>query len=156
MAHKRKKKGWKCNRCGQSVNIYRKGKKHRIMHCPVCGVIAINPKKGSMSRAISGQKARLANVGAVYKSIFTGRGVQAPKIKNQMLRSAVETAASHPFATAGVVAGGATLGRKIGLAGLKKGYQVGKSVYNALPEDDEEVVDEEDEEIDEEDEEDES
>ncbi len=38
-----KKRQFHCERCGNPCEIYKKGKKHRVLVCPECGVIATNP-----------------------------------------------------------------------------------------------------------------
>lgn len=38
-----KKRQFHCNHCGSPCTIYRKGKGHRVLVCPHCGVIATNP-----------------------------------------------------------------------------------------------------------------
>lgn len=42
MAKKRKHQ-FHCEKCGSPCEIYSKGKKHRVLVCPQCGVIATNP-----------------------------------------------------------------------------------------------------------------
>jgi len=39
----KRKRQFHCEACGQPCEIYRKGKKHRVLVCPACGVIATNP-----------------------------------------------------------------------------------------------------------------
>ncbi len=39
----KKKHQFHCEKCGQPCEIYKKGKKHRVLVCPECGVIATNP-----------------------------------------------------------------------------------------------------------------
>ena len=38
-----KKRQFHCEKCGNPCTIYKKGKKHRVLVCPECGVIATNP-----------------------------------------------------------------------------------------------------------------
>lgn len=38
-----KKKLWYCGNCGNPCKIYKRGKKHRVLVCPKCEVIASNP-----------------------------------------------------------------------------------------------------------------
>jgi len=40
---KRKKHQFHCEKCQSPCEIYKKGKKHRVLVCPKCGVIATNP-----------------------------------------------------------------------------------------------------------------
>lgn len=39
--HKRKQ--FHCQTCGNPLEIYRKGKSHRVLVCPSCGIVATNP-----------------------------------------------------------------------------------------------------------------
>ena len=38
-----KRKNFHCQNCGNECTIYKKGKAHRVLVCPECGVIATNP-----------------------------------------------------------------------------------------------------------------
>jgi len=38
-----RKRVWHCNHCGSSCEVYKKGKKHRVIVCPRHGIIAANP-----------------------------------------------------------------------------------------------------------------
>lgn len=40
---RRKKRQFHCNQCSSPCEIYKKGKKHRVLVCPHCGVLATNP-----------------------------------------------------------------------------------------------------------------
>lgn len=40
---KNRKHQFHCEKCGSPCEIYKKGKKHRILVCPTCGVLATNP-----------------------------------------------------------------------------------------------------------------
>lgn len=40
---KKKKHQFVCLKCGSPLQIYRKGKKHRLLFCPQCGLLAQNP-----------------------------------------------------------------------------------------------------------------
>lgn len=40
---KARKHQFHCEKCGAPCEIYRKGKKHRVLVCPSCGVLATNP-----------------------------------------------------------------------------------------------------------------
>ena len=52
---KRRKHQFHCEQCGSPCEIYRKGKKHRVLVCPQCGVLATNPislgKLGRIAKA---------------------------------------------------------------------------------------------------------
>lgn len=39
----KQKRQFHCEKCGSPCEIYKKGKKHRVLVCPKCGVIATNP-----------------------------------------------------------------------------------------------------------------
>lgn len=39
----RGKRVFHCQRCDNPCTIYKKGKKHRVLVCPECGIIATNP-----------------------------------------------------------------------------------------------------------------
>lgn len=41
--HKVKKHQFHCEKCSSPCEIYKKGKAHRVLVCPNCGVIATNP-----------------------------------------------------------------------------------------------------------------
>jgi len=43
MMRKSKKRQFHCEKCGLPCEIYKKGKKHRVLVCPRCGVLATNP-----------------------------------------------------------------------------------------------------------------
>lgn len=40
---KRRKHQFHCTRCGSGCEIYKKGKGHRVLICPKCGILATNP-----------------------------------------------------------------------------------------------------------------
>jgi len=39
----RKRRQFHCQECGSACEIYKKGKKHRVLVCPQCGILATNP-----------------------------------------------------------------------------------------------------------------
>jgi len=39
----RKKRQLHCGKCGNAADFYKKGRGHRLLVCPKCGVIASNP-----------------------------------------------------------------------------------------------------------------
>jgi len=43
---KKNKHQFHCEKCASPCDIYRRGKNHRVLVCPNCGVIATNPKAG--------------------------------------------------------------------------------------------------------------
>jgi len=85
----RKKRQFHCEKCSSPCMIYRKGKAHRVLVCPRCGILATNPF--SFKRALGGgltgaaAGAPIAGVGAIPGAIggaliggFTG-GDDAPR-----------------------------------------------------------------------------
>lgn len=40
---RRKKHQFHCQKCNEECTIYKKGKGHRVLVCPRCGVLATNP-----------------------------------------------------------------------------------------------------------------
>lgn len=40
---KKLKHQFHCEKCGNPCEIYKKGKNHRVLVCPTCGVLATNP-----------------------------------------------------------------------------------------------------------------
>ena len=70
---KRKKRQFHCERCGNPCTIYRKGKAHRVLVCPMHGVIATNPfsLKGALGGGLAGAAAGapIAGVGAIPGAI---------------------------------------------------------------------------------------
>lgn len=49
---KRAKHNFHCEKCASECTIYKKGKNHRVLVCPKCGVLATNPF--SLAKAIGG------------------------------------------------------------------------------------------------------
>jgi len=47
-----KKRQFHCERCASPCEIYKKGKNHRVLVCPRCGVLATNPF--SFGKALKG------------------------------------------------------------------------------------------------------
>ncbi len=48
----KQKRQFHCEICGSECMIYNKGKKHRVLVCPSCGVLATNPF--SLRKAVKG------------------------------------------------------------------------------------------------------
>lgn len=46
------KRQFHCEKCGNPCTIYKKGKNHRVLVCPSCGVLATNPF--SLGKALRG------------------------------------------------------------------------------------------------------
>lgn len=67
---KARKHQFHCEKCASPCEIYKKGKNHRVLVCPSCGVLATNPF--SLGRAISG-----ATTGAAVGSAVPGIGTAA-------------------------------------------------------------------------------
>jgi len=69
----KRKRQFHCERCGAACEIYKKGKKHRVLVCPTCGVLATNPISGRARGALSGA-ATGATIGSVVPGLGTGAG----------------------------------------------------------------------------------
>lgn len=63
----RKKANFHCDKCHSACTIYKKGRKHRVLVCPHCGVLATNPF--SLSGLATG-----AATGAGTGALFGGAG----------------------------------------------------------------------------------
>lgn len=75
-----KKRHFHCEKCGSEIAIYRKGKKHRVMVCPGCGILASNPIPQSIKKgAYYVNKAANIGLGAlpVIGSIYEESGLRA-------------------------------------------------------------------------------
>lgn len=71
--HMKRRRQFHCERCGAACEIYKKGKKHRVLVCPTCGVLATNPISGRARGALSGA-ATGATIGSVVPGLGTGAG----------------------------------------------------------------------------------
>lgn len=60
----RKKHQFHCQHCGSPCDIYKKGKGHRVLVCPHCGIIATNPGIGAYLKSF-GREAKKAGAGIV-------------------------------------------------------------------------------------------
>jgi len=58
---KKRKHQFHCQNCTSPCDIYKKGKNHRVLVCPNCGVLATNPKVGKLL-AKRGAKALLGEI----------------------------------------------------------------------------------------------
>ena len=65
-----KRKSFCCQRCGLPCTIYKKGKGHRVLVCPTCGVLATNPI--SLDKGIVGKVARTARTLPFGETVGTG------------------------------------------------------------------------------------
>lgn len=52
---KKRKHAFHCQRCNSELQIYKKGKAHRVLVCPQCGILATNPFsfKGALRGGVS-------------------------------------------------------------------------------------------------------
>jgi len=70
----KKKRQFHCEKCGSACDIYKKGKAHRVLVCPQCGVLATNPiSRRKVGGALTGA-ATGATLGSVVPIIGTGIG----------------------------------------------------------------------------------
>lgn len=71
---RKQKHQFHCEKCNSGCTIYRKGKKHRVLVCPRCGVLATNPFSagGALTGAATG-----ATLGSVVPGIGTAAGAAA-------------------------------------------------------------------------------
>ena len=86
------KKQFHCQKCNSACTIYKKGKKHRVLVCPQCGVLATNPLsfKGALSAAASS----IPIVGGLASYAVDNIGGKSPKTSN------LPTVPSHSHLTA--------------------------------------------------------
>ncbi len=68
-----------CQKCGNICNWYKKGKNHRVLVCPKCGILAHNPIPW-------------ATIGKIGGSLIP---IPGASIVGEMLGSAVEGASSN-------------------------------------------------------------
>lgn len=52
-----KKRVIHCGKCESPVQVYKKGKKHRVFVCPSCGIIATNPGPMAFGLALKAGRA---------------------------------------------------------------------------------------------------
>lgn len=71
---KKRKHQFHCEKCGSPCEIYKKGKNHRVLVCPKCGVLATNPIP-----LIAGAALSLARSGAVKKGVKAVSGLVTGK-----------------------------------------------------------------------------
>lgn len=76
---KRAKRQFHCERCGNPCEIYKKGKKHRVLVCPQCGVLATNPFSfgKSLKGAFRGAVGSIPVVGGAI--VGAGEGFEGKK-----------------------------------------------------------------------------
>jgi len=91
----RKKRQFHCQRCGLPCEIYRKGKGHRVLVCPSCGVLATNPIARRAGGALSGA-ATGAALGSVVPGIGTGIGAGAGALIGAISAGDDDTSTSPP------------------------------------------------------------
>ena len=66
----RRKHNFHCQQCGSQCTIYKKGKGHRVLVCPIHGVIATNPTLAG--RLLRGAASAIPVVGGVASEIISG------------------------------------------------------------------------------------
>lgn len=59
---KRKKHVFYCEKCDNPCLIYKKGKQHRVLVCPMCGILATNGKGTGKALIKRGAKAVLGEI----------------------------------------------------------------------------------------------
>lgn len=69
----KKKRHFHCQKCGSACEIYKQGKKHRVLVCPLCGVLATNPISLNAEGALGGA-ATGAALGSVIPVLGTAAG----------------------------------------------------------------------------------
>ena len=74
----KRKRQFHCEKCGSPCEIYRKGKKHRVLICPECGVLATNPLPLLGLAASLIPKAVKGAVGFVKKMLSGGNSALSP------------------------------------------------------------------------------
>ncbi len=76
---KGKKRQFHCERCANPCTIYKKGKNHRVLVCPQCGVLATNPFSfgKSLKGALRGGIGSIPVVGGAI--VGAGEGFEGKK-----------------------------------------------------------------------------
>jgi ribosomal protein S27E len=64
---KKTKHQFHCNHCGNPCTIYKKGKGHRVLVCPHCGILATNPTLAGT--LLKGAVSSIPVVGGIASSI---------------------------------------------------------------------------------------
>lgn len=92
---KRAKHTFHCDKCANPCTIYKKGKNHRVLVCPSCGVLATNPF--SFGKALRGAgKGAVASIpiagGALAGALegFEGGKASAPTMSRPSNRFTTE------------------------------------------------------------------
>lgn len=93
MAKKRRHQ-FHCQRCASPCEIYKRGKGHRVLVCPECGVLATNPIVKSLVKR--GAKALLGEVPGA-SLIMEGAGLVGDVLKGGKSEKS-NTTPSHPVA----------------------------------------------------------
>jgi hypothetical protein len=88
-----KKHSFHCQTCGEECTIYKKGKGHRVLVCPKCGVLATNPIKlgGIVGKAFKVAKfvpalSTAANILEESGIVSTAKQSPAPRVANGAYR----------------------------------------------------------------------
>lgn len=76
-----KKRAFHCEKCGNACTIYKKGKKHRVLVCSQCGVIASNPLPLALLAAAAPALIEGATSLLSKKSEQTNRSNAPPRVK---------------------------------------------------------------------------
>lgn len=98
---KRKKHQFHCAKCNSALEIYKKGKKHRVLVCPICGILATNPfsATGAASGALLGAELGtiVPGVGNVAGAVIGGAigGFSGKKKEKDVKLDAVQTHHAH-------------------------------------------------------------
>jgi len=70
MVKKARKHQFHCQKCGLGCEIYKKGKGHRVLVCPNCGILATNPF--SIGKALLGAGKTIPGAGAILGALEGG------------------------------------------------------------------------------------
>lgn len=71
---KKTKRQFHCDKCNSPCTIYKHGKKHRVLVCPECGVLATNPFsiKGALKGGARGAIGSIPVAGGAILGAFDG------------------------------------------------------------------------------------
>jgi len=85
---KKQKRQFHCQTCGFPCEIYKKGKKHRVMVCPQCGVLATNPV--ALVAGIAGRAIAKRTIGAVASNVLKDK-TKDKEEKQKVIRESYST-----------------------------------------------------------------
>jgi len=77
----KKKHNFHCEKCKAECHIYKKGKGHRVLVCPNCGVLATNPF--SLGKALMGVAKTVPVVSTIAGALEGFSPSQAPTTQSQ-------------------------------------------------------------------------